>query len=184
MALRILAIGFAITLVATHLSPASSSEGSAIPRPISSAFLASMTLGPAGPEYQFADPAFQEIVSLGLPAIPELTALLDDATPTSLAVPNAGGVYTVSDIAREAIGTIVPEVPFLDWAYEADASLSRTVGFIAFWEFVRGGAARRAFIRFQVAHWYVENHTQLTWVAMPEWPGGGYYSVSGSDAEE
>src|SRR5262245_44855101 len=82
-------------------------------KPVTAACLASLSMDPSGPEMEIADPRYLEIVARGQAAIPELQALLANATPTDQVVPLFGGTWAIGDIAMSVLSDIIRDIPWV-----------------------------------------------------------------------
>ena len=148
-----------------------------LPRPISQEFLLGITEIPFGKDTDAGgDVCHWEIVSLGLPAIPELLPLVDDPTITPLLVPLFGGSYAVGDIALRLIGSIV-NVPVVELIPSFDPGEFQACGFCVYWNFVRKSPSNWQALRHAVEDWYSTHLRDLKWRPVPQSRSGGWYEV-------
>lgn len=147
-------------------------------KPVTAACLFSLSMEPWGPEMKVVDPRYLEIVSRGLGAMPELTALLEDDMPTSQVVPLFGGTWAVGDIAMSAISDIVRGIPWTMFVPEEARNVSERCGFCVYWDYVRACKQNRVNLMERFAEWYSQHAVELVWEANPRLLTKGCYVLN------
>ncbi len=134
------------------------------------------------------DASFWTVVRDGLDALPLLVDRLDDASPTTAALPNFGGEYAVGDVALDAISEIVRGIPTFDLVNVKFDDSEEGCGGCAWWNFVRASPANRQRVEKAVGKWLSEAKPRLQWQRSDEFgtldcvracvhPAGGHYAL-------
>lgn len=152
-------------------------------RRVTAQCLAHLSMAPAGPEMQIADPRYLDIVARALEVVPELAALVEDGTPTSQRVPLFGGVYAIGDIAHAILSDIIRAIPWLEFVPGNTDEKFRTCGYCVYWDYARGSAENRRNLKRSFEFWYSQHASELVWKPHPELLTKGYYAIRTSNSE-
>jgi len=129
------------------------------------------------PEREITDRRYLALIGRGLAAVPELAALLDDATLTKESVPLFGGLYSVADVAHLALSDIISGIPWLEFIPGDTAKRFEVCGYCVYWEFARESVKNRQHLKHSFLKWYETHAGDLVWNPESELVKKGSYVV-------
>jgi hypothetical protein len=108
------------------------------------------------------DPLFWDVLTVCPNNIEYLIDQLDDTTSTQVNVILFGGVYTVADIAYDALSEIIHGIPTFELlGVPFD---EKGCGYCAYWQHLRSDHSKRNQFKQTVRKWYLANEKSLVWV--------------------
>jgi hypothetical protein len=130
------------------------------------------------------DKLYWEAVSIGRNNIELLIDKLDDTTSTNANVVLFGSIYTVADIAFNALNEIIHNIPtfeLLGVPFDKEGC-----GYCSYWQHLNKDFANRQKFKETVRNWYHKNKDNLIWVKSDDFstcecrgqhPNGGHYML-------
>jgi hypothetical protein len=113
-------------------------------------------------EFGCGDNYFWKVVKLKAKVIPFLIEKIADPSMTKATVPNFGGEYTVGDIAYQALGEIIKDIPTFELL---GVGFDKTgCGYCSYWQYLRKSEENRIAFSKAVLNWYQKNKSKLVWV--------------------